>query len=176
MPAALARQPFADVGVSEANLFPRTIALALSTASAADSPGSLNLPHETNMPKNPSHVANSKPKLGDPADQITTNTAKCYLVKLQIELVKLQRDIIQKRPQDPDHPRRPRRRRQRRNDQADYQASEPAGNKGCRPVETVRPRVEGQWYFQRYVSQLPRASRKWSCSTAAGTIAPVSSA
>ncbi|GAA1147765.1 hypothetical protein GCM10009606_28200 [Nocardioides aquiterrae] len=40
------------------------------------------------------------------------------------------------------------------------------------PVPSERER--GQWYFQRYVEQLPAAARS-CCSTAPGTTAPASS-
>ena len=46
----------------------------------------------------------------------------------------------------------------------------------CRIVALGTPteRERGQWYFQRYVAQLPAGARS-SCSTAAGTTAPASS-
>ena len=44
----------------------------------------------------------------------------------------------------------------------------------CRVVALGTPteREKTQWYFQRYVSQLPRGGERWSSSTAPGTTAP----
>ena len=99
---------------------------------------------------------------------------KKALYDLQVELVKLQRDLIASNATRARHPRRPRCRRQRRHHQAPHRAYEPARNPRARAGQTVRAAKIANGISSVSCRSCRRRGISW-CSTAPGTIAPVSS-
>ena len=78
------------------------------------------------------------------------------LLRLQEELVKMEQWIADSGARVVADLRGPRRRRQGRRDQADHRAHEPSHHPSRR-APGPKPRPALQWYFQRYVEELPAA-------------------